>query len=94
MTVIGIPFAAIYALVIDGTIWKLLRKGRFSHSFNSIIAAGMSAAIPTLFTEAYQLLKINSPLYLGSFDLIPIGFVIFLAAWCGWLGERLARRHV
>jgi len=85
-TIILIPIA-IVILIISGVLWRIFQRSSLSNGFKATLCAGVSGLVLNILPYA-------------SYDLSPIAFLplsmflILLFLFCGWFGERLARRHV
>lgn len=93
ITLFGIPISALLALLIGGSIWLILRKSNLSNSVKACLAGGLSSAFPVAIILALEFNFGYSPITSLRSWIIPLCLAV-LGFWCGWLGERLARRHV
>ena len=86
--IFALPVAALLTLIIGGAVWAILKQTSLTNSLRAMIAGAFSGSLvifPFLISDILN----------GQLE--ALGFVLLIGAlgvWCGWLGERLARRHV
>ena len=90
-TLLVTPFymsvVSIVCLVIGGASWKILTKLNLNISLKATLAGGFSGS---LFIAAFNMPEITGG---SSGAITTIASLFLLGAWCGWAGERLARRY-
>jgi len=89
-----IPFAALIALIVGGIAWLILRGSSLSNMIKSIIAGGMSSSLPVVLGFGYIVITENEPIPKDIYVWLFIALLCSVGGVCGWLGERLARRHI
>lgn len=83
----GLPVAALASFIIGGGIWSTFKHIIPSNSLRASLAGGVTGAcVISLF--ALDKLKTDP-----SEAFINIAALFLLGVWCGWAGEKLARRH-
>ncbi len=87
LTIFALPIAALITVIVGGIIWAAISSSTLPNNLKAMFAGGVSGATPTLIFYVTAGIR--------DVGLLRTTILLFvLGVWCGWLRERLARRHV
>lgn len=92
ISLFAVPIAAMMTLAIGGFAWLVFKQIDLPNSLRATLSGGLAGSLvflPILITELSNN-QTNGQIGMLYF-LLGLGA---LGLWSGWLGERLARRHV